>query len=65
MVIKEFIREGALVEEVLKFVEKKKIDLIIILTPEEGWLGYLLFSCDNEKHIGAMPCSMYWCIGDI
>jgi universal stress protein A len=56
--IKEFIREGAPVDEVLKVVNKEKIDLVIIPAHEEGRLEHLLFSRDNEKIIREMPCSI-------
>lgn len=58
MAIKEFIKEGLPVDEVLKIVEKEKIDLIIIPAHEEGRLEHLLFSRDNEKLIREMPCSI-------
>jgi universal stress protein A len=58
MHIKEFIKEGAPVDEVVKIVEGEKIDLIIIPAHEEGRLEHLLFSRDNEKIIRAMPCSI-------
>ncbi len=58
MHIKEFIREGAPVDEVLKIVKEEKIDLIIIPAHEEGRLEHLLFSRDNEKIIRTMPCSI-------
>ena len=56
--IKEFIREGAPVDEVMKIVEKEKIDLMIIPAHEEGRLEHLLFSRDNEKFTRTMPCSI-------
>jgi len=56
--IKEFIREGAPVDEVMKIVEKEKIDLMVMPTHEEGRLEHLLFSRDNEKFIRTMPCSI-------
>jgi nucleotide-binding universal stress UspA family protein len=58
MDIKEFVKEGAPVDEVLKIVKEEKIDLMIIPAHEEGRLEHLLFSRDNEKFIRAMPCSI-------
>jgi len=58
LTIKEFVKEGAPVDEVLKIVEKEKIDLMIIPAHEEGRLEHLLFSRDNEKLIRVMPCSI-------
>jgi nucleotide-binding universal stress UspA family protein len=58
MNIKEFIREGAPVDEALQVINKEKIDLMIIPAHEEGRLEHLLFSRDNEKLIREMPCSI-------
>ncbi len=58
MHIKEFIREGAPLDEVLKVVKDEKIDLILIPAHEEGRLEHLLFSRDNEKIMRTMPCSI-------
>jgi nucleotide-binding universal stress UspA family protein len=58
MAIKEFVKEGVPVDEVIKIVEKEKIDLIIIPAHEEGRLEHLLFSRDNEKLMRKMPCSI-------
>jgi len=58
MNIKEFIREGAPVDEALQVINKEKIDLMIIPAHEEGRLEHLLFSRDNERLIRTMPCSI-------
>jgi universal stress protein A len=59
MNIKEFIREGAPVDEVFKIVETEKIDLMIMPAHEEERLEHLLFSRDNETIIRKMPCSIF------
>lgn len=59
MHIKEFIREGAPVDEVLKVVKDEKIDLMIMPAHEEGRLEHLLFGRDSEKIIRTMPCSIF------
>jgi universal stress protein A len=59
MTIKEFIKEGAPVDEVFKIVKEEKIDLMIMPAHEEGRLEHLLFSRDNEKLIREMPCSIF------
>jgi nucleotide-binding universal stress UspA family protein len=58
MDIKEFVKEGAPVDEVLKIVKEEKIDLMVMPAHEEGRLEHLLFSRDNEKMIREMPCSI-------
>ena len=56
--IKEFIREGAPVDEVLDVVKKEQVDLVIMPAHEEGRLEHLLFGRDNERLMRAMPCSI-------
>jgi universal stress protein A len=58
ILIKEFIREGDPVDEILRVVEDEKIDLMIMLAHEEGRLEHFLFGRDNEKMIRKMPCSI-------
>ena len=58
MEIKEFVKEGAPVDEVMKIVEKEKIDLIVMPAHAEGRLEHLLFSRDNERLMRTMPCSI-------
>jgi universal stress protein A len=58
MPIKEFIKEGEPVAEIVRIVEAEKIDLIILLAHEEGRLEHLLFGRDNEKLLRKMPCSI-------
>lgn len=56
--IKEFIKGGHPVHEILRVVEDEKIDLMIMLAHEEGRLEHLLFGRDNERIIRKMPCSI-------
>jgi len=58
MPIKEFIREGDPVDEIVRVVEAEKIDLVILLAHEEGRLEHLLFGRDNEKLLRKMSCSI-------
>jgi len=58
MLIKEFIRDGDPVDEILGVVEAEKIDLMILLAHEEGHLEHLFFGRDNEKLLREMPCSI-------
>lgn len=56
--IKEFIKEGDPVAEIVGLVEAEKIDLMILLAHEEGRLEHLLFGRDNETLLRKMPCSI-------
>jgi nucleotide-binding universal stress UspA family protein len=56
--IEEIMVEGNPFNEIVKAVEKEKIDLIILPTHEEGRIEHYLFSHINDKIIKAMPCSV-------
>ena len=58
MSIKEFVKEGNPVAEIVSVVEAEKIDLMVLLAHEEGRLEHLLFGRDNEKLLRKMPCSI-------
>ena len=57
--IKELVREGNPAEEILKAVKEEKIDLIIMLSHEEGHLEHFLFGRSTEEIIRRMPCSVF------
>lgn len=56
--IKEMIKEGKPSEVILNAVKEENIDLIIMLSHEEGRLEHFLFGRSNEKIIREMPCSI-------
>ena len=56
--VDEIIAEGKSAREILNFIEKEKIDLMIMLAHEEGHLEHFIFGNDNEKIIRKMPCSV-------
>ncbi|MEJ2683531.1 MAG: universal stress protein [Candidatus Sulfobium sp.] len=58
MTINELIRDGEPSREVFKAVEEKNIDLIIMVSHEEGRLEHFLFGRTNERIIRKMPCSL-------
>jgi nucleotide-binding universal stress UspA family protein len=58
MSIKELIREGDPTVELFKAVKGEGIDLLILLTHEEGHLEHFLFGRSNEEIIRKMPCSV-------
>lgn len=59
MTIKEFIREGDPVEEILKTIEDEKIDLVILRAQEEGRIERFLVGGSNDAIIRKMPCSIF------
>ncbi len=56
--IEVIMKEGDPTREVLKTVKSKKIDLLIMLTHEEGHLEHFLFGKSNHELIRQMPCSI-------
>jgi len=59
MTIKEFIREGDPVEEILKTIEDEKIDLVVLRAQEEGRIERFLVGGSNDALIRKMPCSIF------
>ena len=56
--LKVIIREGKPVDEVLQVVKDEKIDLMVLLSHEEGRLEHMLFGHDNDAILRRMPCSI-------
>ncbi|PKN53545.1 MAG: universal stress protein [Deltaproteobacteria bacterium HGW-Deltaproteobacteria-13] len=59
MTIKEFIKEGDPVDEILKTIKDEKIDLVILRAQEEGRVEHFLISGSNEAIIRKIPCSIF------
>ncbi|MGP8153055.1 MAG: universal stress protein [Smithella sp.] len=59
MTIKEFIKEGDPVEEVLKIIAEEKIDLVILRAEEKGRIERFLVGGSNDDIIRKMPCSVF------
>jgi nucleotide-binding universal stress UspA family protein len=57
--IKTIVKEGDPVEEILKVIEKEKIDLVVLRANEEGRIEHLLVGSSNDAIIRKMPCSVY------
>ncbi len=56
--VTELIREGEPTEEILKTVKDEKIDLLIMLAHEEGFMENLLFDRSNKELVRKMPCNI-------
>ena len=56
--IEEILASGSAFKEVMKVVEEKNIDLIILPTHKEGRIEHYLFSRVNDEIIKEMPCSI-------
>ena len=56
--IKELVREGEPVQEILRVVKEEKIDLLILLAHEEGKLEHFLFGHANDQIVHKLPCTI-------
>ncbi len=58
MRIHEMVRGGHPTKEILKVVADDKIDLIVMISHEEGKLEHFLFGRTNDAIVRKMPCSI-------
>ena len=58
LAIRELIREGKPVDEIVKVVKEEKIDLLVLPAHEESRLEHFFFGRDNEDLLRKMPCSI-------
>lgn len=57
--IREIIRGGEPVEEILRVVKDEHIDLLVLLAHEEWHLEHFLFGRTNRELVRLMPCSIF------
>ena len=58
MKITELVSETEPTEEILKIINEEKIDLLVLLAHEEGFLEDLFFQRSNDELVRKMPCSI-------
>jgi universal stress protein A len=56
--VEVMLKGGEPTKEILKTVDEKQIDLLIMLAHEEGHLEHFLFGRSNHELILKMPCSI-------
>jgi len=56
--VRELVREGRPVDEILKVIEEEKIDLLLFPAHAESRLEHLLSGRENDELIRKMPCSI-------
>jgi nucleotide-binding universal stress UspA family protein len=56
--IKELVSDHDPVKEIANVVREEKIDLIVMLAHEEGWLEHALFGGEKDSIIRSLPCSI-------
>jgi universal stress protein A len=59
LIIKTIVKEGDPVEEILKVIEKEKIDLLILRVNEESRFEHFLVGNSNDEIVRKMPCSIF------
>ncbi len=57
-VIREIVREGKPVEEIIRLIREENVDLLILPAHEETRIERFFFGNDNEELIRRMPCSI-------
>jgi nucleotide-binding universal stress UspA family protein len=58
MKVKIIIKEGDPVAEILKVIEKEKIDLCVLRAHEESRMEHFMVGGSNDEIIRKMPCSI-------
>lgn len=56
--IRELIREGKPVDEILRVIREEKIDLLLLPAHEETRIERFIFGDDNQEIMHKMPCSI-------
>lgn len=56
--VKEMVREGKPVDEIIRVIEEEEIDLLVLPAHEETRLEHLFFGRDNDNLVRKMPCSI-------
>ncbi len=59
MKVKTIVKEGNPVEEILKYVEKEKIDIIVLRAHEKSRFEQFMVGGSNDELIRLMPCSIF------
>ena len=62
--IKELVKDGESVQEVMKVVAAKRIDLVIMAAHDEGRIEHLIYGRANHEIVRRMPCSIFLVKGE-
>ncbi len=58
MKVKTIVKKGNPVEEILKYVEKEKVDLVVLRAHEKSRLERFMVGSSNDEIILKMPCAI-------
>jgi universal stress protein A len=64
MKIKEVMKAGEPVREIITVVEKEKIDLIIMAAHDEGRVEHVIYGRFNHEIVRRLPCSVFLVKGE-
>lgn len=64
LAVREFVRDGKPVEEILRLIRDEQIDLMLLLAHDEGRVEHFLFGRTNEELFRRMPCSIFFLKSD-
>ena len=64
MKIKELVKDGEPVQEVIKVVATKKIDLIIMAAHDESRIEHIIYGRINHEIVRTLPCSVFLVKGE-
>lgn len=59
LTIHESVLQGEPVQEIIKFISEKNIELMVMTAHEQGYLEHMLRGHDIRELIRKMPCSMF------
>jgi len=58
MGIKEFIKEGEPVAQIMKVIEESKIDLVVLHAHKDSFWDHFIYGYRSDEMIRKMPCSV-------
>jgi nucleotide-binding universal stress UspA family protein len=64
MAIKEIVKDAEPVHEIVKTVEAKKIDLIIMAAHDETRIEHIIYGRINHEIVRRLPCSVFLVKGE-
>ncbi len=62
--VKEMIKEGEPVHEIMKVVTEEKVDLLIMAAHNEGRIEHIVYGRFNHEVVRRLPCSVFLVKGE-
>jgi universal stress protein A len=64
LAIKQVVKDADPVQEIVKFVQAEKIDLLIMAAHDETRMEHIFYGRTNHEIVRRMPCSVFLVRGD-